>query len=83
VCLSCVELASSAGSQDLGGIGNRSWPVKPLPEGVSNEGSGHRVVPLSPIGFHLTVLVHDRWVCTTGKIPRGCVGTTPCHLQVA
>jgi hypothetical protein len=44
-----VELASSVGSHDLGGVGNRSWLVEPLPEGISNEGSGCRVVPTSPL----------------------------------
>jgi hypothetical protein len=33
-----VELASSAGLHNLGGVGNRSWPIETLSEGVSNEG---------------------------------------------
>jgi hypothetical protein len=43
-----VELESSVGAHNLVGIGNLSWPIEPLSEGVSNEGSGLRVVPARP-----------------------------------
>jgi hypothetical protein len=43
-----IELASSAGPYDLDSIGYRGRPVKPMLEGVANEGSGHHVVPASP-----------------------------------
>jgi hypothetical protein len=49
VCLLCIELASSAGPHIFGGVGNHSWPVEPLPEGVSNERSWQRVVSTSPL----------------------------------
>jgi hypothetical protein len=43
-----IELAASAGPHDLDSVGDRGWPVKPLPEGITDEGSGRRVVPASP-----------------------------------
>jgi hypothetical protein len=46
--LFCIELASPIGPHDPGGIGDSSRPIKPLPEGVVDEGSRHRVVPASP-----------------------------------
>jgi hypothetical protein len=42
-----VELASSVGPHDPNSITYRGWPIKPLPEGVDDEGSGCRVVPAS------------------------------------
>jgi hypothetical protein len=48
VCLPYVELASSAGSHNPDGVGGRSWPVEPLPEGISNEGLRCRMVSARP-----------------------------------
>jgi hypothetical protein len=48
VCLLRIELSSSVGLHNLGGVGNHDWPVEPMSEGVSNEGSGCCVVPTSP-----------------------------------
>jgi hypothetical protein len=48
MCLLRVELAPSAGPHDLDGVNYHGWLVKPLPEGVADEGLGHRVVPASP-----------------------------------
>ena len=39
VCLPGVELATLAGSYDVGGIGDRSGPVKSLPKRVTHEGA--------------------------------------------
>jgi hypothetical protein len=46
--LLCIELTASAGPHNLDGVSYRGWPVKPLPEGVSDEGLGCRVLPTSP-----------------------------------
>jgi hypothetical protein len=48
MCLIHIELASSAGLHNPNSASYRGQPVKPLPEGVAKEGSGHRVVPASP-----------------------------------
>jgi hypothetical protein len=48
VCLFGVKLAALAGAYNLSGIGYHSWPVETLSEGVSNEGSGHNMVSVSP-----------------------------------
>jgi hypothetical protein len=48
VRLPSVKSAPVAGAHNISGIGYRCWPVKPLPEGVSNKGLGHQVVLASP-----------------------------------
>jgi hypothetical protein len=48
VRLLLLKLAPLGGAHNLSGVGNRSWLVEPLSEGVSNEGSGHSVVLASP-----------------------------------
>ena len=46
VCLSCIVLTSFAGAYQLGGVGNRRWPVEPLAEGVSDERPRRSMVPV-------------------------------------
>jgi hypothetical protein len=41
--LPCIVLASFAGAYQIGGIGNRGWPIEALLERVSDEGSRRRV----------------------------------------
>jgi hypothetical protein len=48
VGLPCVELTPLAGADNSGGISHRGRPVETLSEGVSNKGSGRRVMPASP-----------------------------------
>jgi hypothetical protein len=43
-----IELASSAGPHDPNSIGYYGQTVKPFPKGITDEGSGHHVVPASP-----------------------------------
>jgi hypothetical protein len=49
--LFCIELASPTGPHDLGGVADHGQPVKPLPEGVADEGSGPRDARKPPSGF--------------------------------
>jgi hypothetical protein len=46
--LLCVELVSSTVLHKPNGVGNCNWPVKPQPEGISDEGSGSHMVFASP-----------------------------------
>ena len=39
VCSSSVELATLAGPHDVGGVGDRGGPVKPLSKRITHEGS--------------------------------------------
>jgi hypothetical protein len=40
VCLLSVKLTPLTRAHDLSGVGYRGWPVKPLHEGVLDEGLG-------------------------------------------
>ena len=44
VCFSSIELATLAGPHNVGGVGDRSGPVKALPERVTHEGAWRGVM---------------------------------------
>ena len=44
VCFSSIELATLAGPYNVGGIGDRSGPVKALPKRVTHESVGRGVM---------------------------------------
>ena len=43
-----IELATTVRPHDLGGIGDHGRSIKSLPEGIDDEGLGHRVMSASP-----------------------------------
>jgi hypothetical protein len=53
VRLSRVELTPSAGAYNPSGVGHRGWPVEPLSESVSHEGSRCCMVTASPRVYFL------------------------------
>jgi hypothetical protein len=53
VGLPCVELTPLAGADNSSGVGHRGWPVETLLAGVSNKGSGRRVMTASPRVYFL------------------------------
>jgi hypothetical protein len=53
VGLPCVELTPLAGADNSSGVGHRGRPVETLSEGVSNKGSGRRVMTASPRVYFL------------------------------
>jgi hypothetical protein len=53
VGLPCVELTPLACADNSSGVGHRGRPVETLSEGISNKGSGRRVMPASPRVYFL------------------------------